>query len=112
MFLFEKDSRSYLTEKRKTVQTGKSHKRIFEKIQNSFLIAEIQIYGFRVVESVQCSIAAVAESCFRGYVYPLPLCFVVVFMMFLLWLLFDDIVASVIRGVFEGLDGHRACSTS
>ena len=67
VFLFEKDSRSYLTEKRKTVQTGKSHKRIFEKIQNSFLIAEIQIYGFRVVESVQCGIAAVAEACFRGY---------------------------------------------
>ena len=37
VILFEKDSRSYLTEKRRIAQTGKSHKRIFEKFQNSFL---------------------------------------------------------------------------
>ena len=36
VFLFEKDSCSYLTEKRRVGQTGKSRKRIFEKIQNSF----------------------------------------------------------------------------
>ena len=36
VFLFEKDSNSYLTEKRRDGQTGKSRKRIFEKIQNSF----------------------------------------------------------------------------
>ena len=34
----EKDSSGYLTEKRRTGQTGKSRKRIFDKFQNSFLI--------------------------------------------------------------------------
>ena len=37
VLLFEKDSGSYLTEKRRTGQTGKSRKRIFDKFQNSFL---------------------------------------------------------------------------
>ena len=36
VLLFEKDSGSYLTEKRRTGQTGKSRKRIFDKFQDSF----------------------------------------------------------------------------
>ena len=35
VILFENDSSSYLTEKRRIGQTGKSHKRIFEKIQTA-----------------------------------------------------------------------------
>ncbi|WP_346693976.1 hypothetical protein [uncultured Alistipes sp.] len=44
-FLIEKDSRSYLTEKRRFGQTGKSHKRIFEKISNRFLMRPTVIIG-------------------------------------------------------------------
>ena len=56
VLLFEKDSNGYLTEKRRTGQTGKSRKRIFDKIQNNFLqlpFEDVRLVGIdQTVEDV------------------------------------------------------------